>query len=540
MPSDAARRKALQDLPRGLTLTYERILSRINQKGPEVQRLARRTLNWLLLQKGTLRTGQLCQAVAINAGDVNINVEAIPDVSDILHHCSSLVRTSADGRAVEFAHFTVKEFLSQLDATKDSEFAAFVMSANNVDNELAKVCLTYINMHDFDQYQEINEETYRARREKHPFRFYANRKWPDHVQDWNDVELIELLKRLLHPAKPSTLVSWAQEVLFPYDVSDHSTAIAMIGAGVKEATALHYAAMLCIPEICEWLIENGCDVNRWSAFGTPLQCAIVTLKGLREFSHYDLWGNEDFHVRFVPLDRDNQLSTVDVLLRARSNPNNTFDTGIEQLTTLSLALQTTIPCTLGVRLLEKGSYLNEKDLRHILHVCKTEHDYQQVEQCFRLLAQKMSIIDTKYDGQQMILKRALAEIAGNKIRDLRTQQPRKSLVEEMEVMEGAQFETSMRTAAEIGQLELMVQLLDQHHVPVDTAREGTRETALHLAVANDHLEITKALMNRGASMAAADNMGRTALHRSIRRSGCICLRFLLKMTHRSICLTTMV
>lgn len=153
LPSDAARRKALQDLPRGLTMTYERILSRINQKDAEVQRLVRRTLNWLYFQQRPLETGELSQAVAINVGDVHINVEAIPDVSDILHHCSSLVRKSADGLGVEFAHFTVKEFLSQLDSTKHCDFAAFVMSADYVDNELAMICLTYINMQDFDKYE---------------------------------------------------------------------------------------------------------------------------------------------------------------------------------------------------------------------------------------------------------------------------------------------------------------------------------------------------------------------------------------------------
>jgi len=525
LPSDAARRKALQDLPRGLTRTYERILSRINEKGAEVQRLVRRTFNWLFLGKFPLDTRQLCQAVAINIGDSHINIEAIPDVADILHHCSSLVRKSADGLSVEFAHFTVKEFLSQLDATKDSEFAAFMMEANYVDNEMAKVCLTYINMQDFDQYEEINDETCRLRRGKHPFRFYVNYTWPEHVQDWNDAELIKLLKKLLHPTKPSTLVSWAQEVLFPYDLSDHSAAITMIGAGTKDATALHYAAMLCIPGICEWLIEKGCDVNRWSAFGTPLQCAIVALTG---FSMTNIWSGRLTHLKFVPPNIENQTLTIDLLLRARSDPNKIFDTGMEQSSTLSLALQTNKPCTLAVRLLENGSRFNEKDLKDILKVCKTEHDYQQVEQCFRLLTLKLSRNDTKDIPQQMILKQALAKLAGNKLRDLRILQPRKFVVEETVVMEGAEFERSMRTAAEYGQLEPMVQLLDQYHISVDAACEDTRKTALHLAAANDHLEITKALIDRGASVAAADELGRTALHHSIRRSGCICLQFLLK------------
>lgn len=319
-------------------------------------------------------------------------------------------------------------------------------------------------------------------------------------------------------------MSWAQEVLILGNMNP-TTTIAAIRAGMKEATALHYAAMLCIPGICEWLIENGCDVNRSSAFGNPLQCAIVTLEG---FQICGLWENWDTRLHSVSSNTDNQLSTIDVLLRAGSDPNRTFVAGIGRLSTLSIALQTNKSCTLAVRLLENGSNFNEEESQKILEVCKTEHDYQQVEQCIRLLAQKLSLDDTEEPTKQMILKRALAKTVGNKVRDLRTHQPRKFLLEELAVMDGAEFETSMRTAAELGQLERMVQLLDLYHISVDTPCEGTGMTALHLAAANDHLDITRALIDRGASMAAADNVGRTALHHSIRRSGCICLRFLLE------------
>lgn len=39
LPSDAARRKALNDLPRGLYPTYERLLRRINESNEDAKKL---------------------------------------------------------------------------------------------------------------------------------------------------------------------------------------------------------------------------------------------------------------------------------------------------------------------------------------------------------------------------------------------------------------------------------------------------------------------------------------------------------------------
>ena len=151
LSNDSSRRTALSDLPRGLNLTYERILRRINESNGEVQKLARRTLSWLFYSRRPLRIAELCQAVIVNVGDTSIDPEALPDISEILRCCSSLVRRSTSGKYLEFAHFTVKDILSHLNTKIDSEFVAFAMSADHVENKLAKVCLTYIGLPEFDK-----------------------------------------------------------------------------------------------------------------------------------------------------------------------------------------------------------------------------------------------------------------------------------------------------------------------------------------------------------------------------------------------------
>lgn len=122
LPNDAARRKALNSLPPDLNSTYERILGRVNHSNSETQKLVQRALRWISGEfldfdsdmNGKLSTEALCEAVSVDLGSKQRNSQAIPDEYEILHWCSSLVRKSASGK-LEFAHFTVQEFLQQID-----------------------------------------------------------------------------------------------------------------------------------------------------------------------------------------------------------------------------------------------------------------------------------------------------------------------------------------------------------------------------------------------------------------------------------------
>lgn len=108
LPSDAARRKALQQLPPDLYTTYDRILERVCAAGEENCNLVQRVLNWLFT--GSLRSDILLEAVCVEPDTDSIDPESRPDDQDILLTCSSLVRAGAD-ESLELAHFTVKEYL---------------------------------------------------------------------------------------------------------------------------------------------------------------------------------------------------------------------------------------------------------------------------------------------------------------------------------------------------------------------------------------------------------------------------------------------
>ncbi|KAL8797280.1 MAG: hypothetical protein Q9195_000433 [Heterodermia aff. obscurata] len=188
LPNDAARRKALKDLPRGLNPTYERLLRRINETNRDTQKLVQRTLKWIAHAKTassnlycSMTAQALCEATSINIGDNSRDIEAIPDQSEILRRCSSLIQMSVDGERFEFAHFTVAEFLRSIDDSSNGEFADYKIQSHQVLTELAKVCITYLNFQDFQQIGLAGEEITNDRLKRYPFRGYVTKYWVHHA-----------------------------------------------------------------------------------------------------------------------------------------------------------------------------------------------------------------------------------------------------------------------------------------------------------------------------------------------------------------------
>lgn len=94
--------------------------------------------------------------------------------------------------------------------------------------------------------------------------------------------ILSLVQKLLHPMKPNTFLNWAREyaqytynegTARYYNKSDDVEALLLVC--LSSASPLHFAAMLALPSICDWLVKNGCRVNQQSGFGSPLHCALL-------------------------------------------------------------------------------------------------------------------------------------------------------------------------------------------------------------------------------------------------------------------------
>lgn len=513
LTNDAARRRALKSLPRGLTSTYERILDRVNESNEDGRILVQRTLRWLTGTSEPLSNEALCEVVTIKQDDVRLDRDSIPDEDDILRLCSSLVRRSPYTNVIEIAHFTVKEFLQEIDPVKTPQFAQYRLDIDTAAIEMAKTCLTYLCFDDFQNGYVESREALLERREAYKFRKHAITQWFVYARRHaTDGSLFALMQKVFTPSHPSTLMSWAQECLFEIMDEPPSEEFGKLTSESAMATPLHYAALLSLPTLCEWLLAEGCDVNYTGGLGQPLFCALGTAALLGEYND-----TLDFNESIGDL----VAETVDVLVKAGANPNCAMpseDGGILAVTPLCIAL------SLGQfrickRLSDAGAIVDETCLELL------EEFRDDTFETWRPCIKAIRLENVKENLRGRFLSVDLIT------RDSALARPVKEPTNGLELDESRIFDLqlSLLVAAEHRRIETLKQLLQDYPLVVDFARESDGSTALHLASANGFTDVVELLLKLGADIDQIDLQGRTPLLRSIEGRDARCFEFLLSM-----------
>jgi ankyrin repeat protein len=110
--------------------------------------------------------------------------------------------------------------------------------------------------------------------DKFPLLLYAAGYWHLHLRLYmEDPLVLQLSHKLFDPQKAYQFLWWTYA--FMCDAQEE-----VWERSFPEATTLHWAALLSLPEVCSWLISQGSDVNRTSEMGSPLDCALITTKSL--------------------------------------------------------------------------------------------------------------------------------------------------------------------------------------------------------------------------------------------------------------------
>ena len=149
LSTDRARLKALNTLPTGLCSTYERVVDRINERGPDAKKVVKPTLQWTVGSFPPLSMPQLIEAIAVEDCDNRFDKYAKVKERDIIRWCSCLVRPSQHTKALEIAHFTVEEFLNSIDASMKPSHAFLKGLRHEIHAKLAYTCLKYLLFDDF-------------------------------------------------------------------------------------------------------------------------------------------------------------------------------------------------------------------------------------------------------------------------------------------------------------------------------------------------------------------------------------------------------
>ncbi|EWZ96922.1 hypothetical protein FOWG_04145 [Fusarium oxysporum f. sp. lycopersici MN25] len=333
---DQERREALGKLPPDLPESYRRLLERVNNCSVGVQNMVQMCLHFMAVAGPKLTIVELRQAVSTPAIGATLDESNIVPEYEILKRCSSLIRKSTNGKYFEFAHFSVREFLEDEKAiSQTTGIEKYWIARSMTKFLLARQCLRFLQMENFDKMPDEPNKQVAATRQRdnsYPFYRHAAILWIKLTKDGlGDPEILELAKSLFQPSKRAYFMCWAVEVFknvmyatgigTRYEQRNGTEKHAWRIVMVPSFKPLHMAAALNLPEICNFLIRNGSDVNDKLDSATPLDLALMSVlavPGLPEMSgekdqRHDLMRTP--RDEFLPSSRRRNM-TVDCLMHA--------------------------------------------------------------------------------------------------------------------------------------------------------------------------------------------------------------------------------
>ena len=304
-------RYALDELPRTLDQTYERMLQDIGNHNWEY---AHQIFQCLTASSRPLRADELAEILAFDfsielAPTLIIDWRSEGPVHAVLSTCSSLLAVAdVDGSpTIQFAHFSVKEYLtSNRCAEAKDTISRFHVSLTPANTAVAQACLGVLLHLDVN----ITEDSL----EKLPLARYAAEHWVGHARFHGVSSNIQYqMKRFFGPGNRHLSV-WVW-IYDPDPWLRHSRAEY---PSQIPGTPMHYAAICGLHDIVKFLIiEYLQDVNAlgFDSVETPL--ASASRRGHAEVARVLLEHGANLEIRdrqgWSPLDCASRWGHVDVI-----------------------------------------------------------------------------------------------------------------------------------------------------------------------------------------------------------------------------------
>ncbi|KAI0502938.1 ankyrin repeat-containing domain protein [Xylaria bambusicola] len=543
LPTDREKRDALSKLPPTLPATYERILLKVEQSGPEVRRLVHKTL--LLIRASFTNVNILIEAVSIREDSNVLTKEDMVDEYEIMLRCGSLIRKSANGAHLEFSHFTVLEFLESIDPAHPI-LGFYRVSMSTAYNLLAQVCLRYLMLEEFNR-KPRGEKGYLhhilQRRQTRPFYGHCANRWfrlMYQLEDGDcskaDATTTGLIQALFQSPKTSQFCQWVVQFVYSWtsanirleagrfrvldgDKSFHThemktgpadidTFIKLVDAVTRpDFTPLHMASLLGLPSLCGHLLRHGARVNLSSRFGTPLHCA---LGGIVVFLHDKRLVNHRIMTNFVPYNKSPlaQGQTVRLLLAAGASATPHLSTPFQQRTlmgTMHLSPNHSKTFALFPDLIRAGLVVNEEDWDDMETVLMEYEYLNHSHDGYDTLVQLLRDLKFANDNTSDISKRLYSTIYRKLKGNTRYWDLDELLSDDRKIRNDLQ---SIVASNDVFSLEKLLED-NQHEVIKNTRfKVGDQQlTAVHLACLLSSLDVLGLLLKIGVDPEVATNQG---------------------------------
>ncbi|RYC79361.1 hypothetical protein BFJ63_vAg17756 [Fusarium oxysporum f. sp. narcissi] len=144
--SDKDIREALLDIPMDLPAIFNRALGRIVQQ--RHQTIAQNVFKLSAAARRPLTLPELSEALSLKPGQNRLNPDGlINGIERVSFWCENLIHIEKTDNTVHFSHQSIREFFLRPGAYP---FHDFHFELEDADSYIAKICLTYLNLDDFE------------------------------------------------------------------------------------------------------------------------------------------------------------------------------------------------------------------------------------------------------------------------------------------------------------------------------------------------------------------------------------------------------
>ena len=154
-----------------LANVYDRIMERIADQKPGLKSLAMSVLPWIIYAKRPLTTSELQHALAVEADQLEVDEENLPQIEDMGSSCTGLVTVDEKTKIIRLVHYTAQEYFEK---TQKYSFPS-------TETHIAVTCITYLLFNVFESGFCHTDDEFEERLKQNPFYDYAARNWGHHA-----------------------------------------------------------------------------------------------------------------------------------------------------------------------------------------------------------------------------------------------------------------------------------------------------------------------------------------------------------------------
>jgi ankyrin repeat protein len=313
-------KRELEKLPKTLDETYSVAMTRIKAQDETHSQLAMRTLLWVQHTFRPLKLAEIRHAVATEAGDDEMDEDALEDATSLVSFTAGLLVLDGTGTVVSLAHLSVGDYLAR---AKEDWFS-------DCDQRMTETCLTYMSFKSFASGSTGDDESFKVRLTRYPFFDYASRFWGMHARKSPEAAVKTSITTFLdHDANVASSVQALQ-------VSHELVRGLYSRLAMHNFTILMYAAYHGLKIVVEGLCANNDNIEAADDAGmTALHYAarngyLDVVQLLMEHGANELRTDLGGQAVFYHAAAEGQSNVVDFLLK-RSAAQNTDSDGAKKL-----------------------------------------------------------------------------------------------------------------------------------------------------------------------------------------------------------------